>query len=70
VTFFAFVGAMAVAGVPGDIDRWKASPRTPIFGMLYFTVLGLLELKGFYQLPKVRRIAAQVRAAFQNSRRP
>ncbi len=68
MSFFAFIGAMAATGMPGDIDRWTGSVKTPFAGMLYFTALGLLELYGFYQLPKVRQIAANLKSAFEKSR--
>ncbi len=69
MSFVAFIGAMMATGISGDSETWARSPRIPFFGMLYFTALGLLELNGFYQLPKVREIAAHVRSRFEESRR-
>ncbi len=69
VSFFAFIGTMAVTDTPGDIEKWTGSVRILFSGMLYFTGLGLLEWNGFYQLPKVRQAAAHVKSAFENARR-
>ncbi len=69
MSFFIFIGAGIASGIPGDIEKWSQSPKSPVLGMLYFTALGLLEWYGFYDLPKVREAAANVRSAFENSRR-
>ncbi len=69
MSFVAFFVAQAIAGISGDIDKWTGSNRMPVFGLLYFTTIGLLELKGFYQLPKVREIAGRLRTIFENSRK-
>ncbi len=68
MAFFAFVAAGIASGVSGDIDTWARSAGTPLFGMLYFTAVGVLEWSGFYQLPKVRQAAAHVQAAFEKPR--
>ncbi len=68
MSFLAFIGAGIASGVSGDIDTWARSAGMPLFGMLYFTAVGALELTGFYQLPKVRQIAANVKAAFESAR--
>lgn len=69
MSFLAFIGAMTATGISGDIDTWTQSAKTPFFGMLYFTAIGLLEWNGFYQLPKVRQIAADLESVFDKSRR-
>lgn len=69
MSFLAYLVAMKATGISADSVTWAQSVKTPFFAMLYFTALGLLELYGFYQQPKVRQIAAHVRTAFENSRR-
>ncbi|HEY5995562.1 MAG TPA: hypothetical protein VIU29_01010 [Candidatus Deferrimicrobiaceae bacterium] len=65
-SFLVFAGAMVATGIGGDIDAWRQSARLPVFGFLYFSALGLLELDGFYERPRVRQLATQLKSAFDN----
>lgn len=69
VSFAALMLSSAVTGMSGDLDEWTGSVKTLLFGMLYFTTLGLLELKGFYQIKQVRQIAAYLKTVFNKARK-
>jgi hypothetical protein len=69
MSFAVFLVSSAVTGMPGDFEEWTGSGRTPYFGMLYFTTLGLLELKGFYRMKKVQQVADHIKDVFNKSRK-
>jgi len=49
VTFF-FV-ASGFADMPTDVGTWNRTSSSLEFGWIYFFLLGLIELTGFYQCP-------------------
>ncbi len=46
-----FVAASAIADMPQTINTWNRCRGSLEFGRIYFFVLGLIELTGFYQAP-------------------
>lgn len=47
-SLLAFMVLASATGMSSDVDQWSGQSRAPLFGMLYFTALGLLELSGVY----------------------
>lgn len=49
LALMAFGVLASLTGMPQGVDDWHNQPQAPLYGALYFIVLGLLEASGLYQ---------------------
>jgi hypothetical protein len=50
LALLAFGILSTLTGMPQSVNEWHLQPQAPLYGALYFTVLGLLEASGLYRL--------------------
>ena len=50
LALFAFGILATLTGMSEGVNEWHNQPQAPLYGALYFTVLGLLETSGLYRL--------------------
>jgi len=49
ICLFIFLLTSGIADMPSDVGSWNSSTAVLKFGQIYFLILGLIEIIGFYQ---------------------